>query len=300
MRTTLRQLVHRTLLLAVGISVFAVGCGSDTPKATSPSTPPAAKADPNDSEYCKTARAWMVHELDGDGDSFASDPVAFEKYWGEYMDFVATATRQAPAEIRDDWPIGHDFMVKHFTPLLEKYDFDVARAKAEGSAAEIAVGKRIEEPTPAEQRAQDAILEYEGSVCQTSQPPAADVSFAGVTANQAYCEAAQAADELLGETVIADKFSIDGVRTFVTSDDFATLAGTAKQNAPAEIEADVVADVDWQLNQQVEVIEKYGYDIRKLFLEGSAADRAIFHRSDPAIADHYAKVAAYEEQVCGL
>jgi hypothetical protein len=299
MRTTQRQLVHRTLLLAVGISVLTVGCGSSTPKATSVSTKTAAKADATDSEFCQTARKWMVHQLNGDGDSFAADPVAFKKYWGEYMDFIATATRQSPAEIREYWPIGYD-LLKQFTPVLQKYDFDIERIKAEGSAAEIATGKRLDEgPNPAEQRAQDAVHEYEGRVCQTSQPPAADVSFAGAKANKAYCDAVQAADELLGETVVAKQFSIDAVRTFVTSDEFTALAGEAKKNAPAEIEADVVADVDWQLNQQVEVMEKFGYDVRKLFLEGSAADRAIFQRSDPAVADHYARTVAYEENVCG-
>ena len=54
-----------------------------------------------------------------------------------------------------------------------------------------------------------------------------------------------------------------------------------------------------QRNQQVDVLEKYGYDARKLFLEGTAADRAIFQQSDPAIAEHYARTVAYEEQVCG-
>jgi len=292
--------VHRTLLLAIGISVLTVGCGSSTPKATSAATKPVAKVDPTDSEYCKTARKWMVHGFNGDGSSFASDPVELRKYWGEWMDFIATATRQAPAEIRDDWPVAYDFMVKQFTPVLEKYDFDIARLKAEGSAAEIAVGERIDQdPTPDEQRAQDAVHAYEGRVCQTAQPEAADVSFAGVKANKGYCDAVKAANEL-AEQVAAKQWSIDAVRTFVTSDELATLANEAKQNAPAEITADVVADVDWQLNQQADVIEKFGYDARKLFLEGSAADRAIFQRSDPAIAEHYARTVAYEEQVCGL
>jgi hypothetical protein len=293
--------VHRTLLLAIGISVLTVGCGgSSTPKATSASTKPAAGADPVDSEYCQTARKWMVHELNGDGSTFASNPVALRKYWGEWLEYTSTATRQAPAEIRDDWPVAYDFMVSQFTPLLEKYDFDIARMKAEGTAAEIAVGERVDQnPTPEEQRAQDAVRAYEGRVCQTAQPEAADVSFAGVAANKAYCDAMKAANDL-AEQVAAKQWSIDAVRAFVTSDELATLANEAKQNAPAEIEADVVADADWQMNQQADVIAKFGYDARKLFLEGSTADRAIFQRSDPAIAEHYARTVAYEEQVCGL
>lgn len=293
-----RFAIATTALL--GLTLFAGACGRSTPKASSQSTTTAANTeDPNDSEFCKTARAWMVHELNGDGDSFADDPVALEKYWGEYLAFVAAGSQQAPAEIQDDWSVGYDFLVKEFTPILEKYDFDIERAKAEGTPAELAIGKRVDEgPNEAEQRAQDAVHEYEGRVCQTSQPPAADVSFAGVKVNKSYCDASLAVDEYFGESVAAEKFSIEAMRVFATSDKLETLAEKAKANAPTEIKADVEANIDWTLNEKLDVIEKYGYDTRKLFLEGSAEDRAVFQDSDPAIADHYARVLAYEEQLC--
>jgi hypothetical protein len=287
-----------------GLALVTVGCSSSTPKATSAATTATTVVaqtapDPNDSAYCQTARKWMVHEFNGEGDAFTDDPVAFKKYWTEYMDFIATATKQSPAEIRADWPVGYD-PLQQFTPILEKYDYNIARIKAEGTPAELAVGKRMDEgPGPKAQAAQDAVHEYEGRVCQTAQPPAADVSFANVTPNKAYCEDAQAANEAVGQQIIAKKWSVDAVRTFVTSDGYAAMYDKAKANAPAEIKGDVEADADWSTNQQVDVLEKYGYDARKLFLEGSAADRAIFQKSDPAIADHYARTVAYEEQVCG-
>jgi hypothetical protein len=241
----------------------------------------------------------LVHEFDGEGDEFADDPVAFKKYWGEWMTFIDTATRQAPPELRDDWVLTYPDVQK-FTPVLEKYGYDIARAQAEGTPAELALGKKLDAPpAPEQQRAIDTVKEYEGRVCQTAQPPAADVSFAGAKKNQAYCDNVEAGDEAAGE-VAEQKWSVDAVRAFVTSDLFRSGLDQAQENAPAEIKADVLADVDWQRNQQVDVLEKYGYDVRKLFLEGTADDRAAFQRSDPRIADHYARTVAYEEQVCGF
>jgi hypothetical protein len=304
--TSTRHLSGRflTATALTGLALVAVGCRSSTPKASSAATTAttaatAAAPDPNDSEYCQTARGWMVHEFNGQGDSFVGDPVAFKKYWTEYMAFIDSAKQQAPAEIRDEFPVAYE-TVKQFTPILQKYGFDVERAQAEGTPAELAVGKHMDEgPNEAEQSAQDAIHEYEGRVCQTAQPPAADVSFAGATPNKTYCEAVQAADDATGENIIAKKWSVDAVRTFVTSDAYAASYEKAKKIAPAEIKADVIADAEWSTKQQVDVLEKYGYDARKLFLEGTKADRAIFQKSDPAIADHYARTLAYEQQVCG-
>jgi hypothetical protein len=304
--TTTRTFLVRFLVAVaalVGLALVAVGCGSSTPKATPASTPTttaAPAADPVDSPYCQTAREWLVHEFDGEGGAFADDPPAFEKYWGEWITFIDTATQQAPAEIRDDWPLAYP-NVKAFTPVLEKYDYDIARAQAEGTPAELALGKRLdEEPPPEQQRAIAAVKEYEGRVCQTAQPPAADVSFAGAPKNQAYCDGVEAGDEAVEEQIAAKKWAVDAVRSFVTSDAFRAGLDKAAANAPAEIKADVLADVDWQRNQQVDVLEKYGYDVRRLLLEGSKEDRAIFQRSDPSIAGHYARTIAYEEQVCAL
>ena len=91
----------------------------------------------------------------------------------------------------------------------------------------------------------------------------------------------------------------DAVRAFLTSDAYKAGLDATAANAPAEIKADVIADVEWQRKQQVEVLEKFGYDVRRLLLDGTPEDRAIFQRSDPAIAGHYARTVAYEEQVCG-
>ena len=201
-----------------GLALVAVGCGSSRPKATPASSKTktaSPAAEPVDSQFCQTARKWQVHELNGDGDRFADDPVAFKQYWNAYIEFVATETRQSPPELRDKWPIGYA-VVRQFTPLLEKYDYDLARIKTEGTPAELVVGGRFDEgPTPTEQAAQDAVHKYEGRVCQTAPPPTADVSFKGVKPNQAYCDSVEAGNEAAGK-VAEQKWSVDAVRTFVT------------------------------------------------------------------------------------
>jgi hypothetical protein len=285
-----------------GLAVVGAGCGSDGPSATpapASTTTTAPAVDPVDSEYCQTARAWLVHEFDGEGADFADDPAAFEKYWGEWITFIETATEQAPAEIRDDWPLAYPDVLA-LTPVLEKYDYDLARAQAEGTPEELAIGAKVQgDPAPEQQQAIAAVKEYEGRVCQTSEPPAADVSFAGATKNRAYCDNVEAGNEAVGE-IVESKWSVDAVRAFVTGEEFQDGLDAAAANAPAEIEDDVLADVDWQRNEQADTFAKYGYDVRKIFLDGSPEDRAVVQRSDPAIAEHYARTIAYEEQVCGF
>jgi hypothetical protein len=46
------------------------------------------------------------------------------------------------------------------------------------------------------------------------------------------------------------------------------------------------------------VLEHHGYDVRHLVLDGTAEERAIFQSTDPAIRDHFARVRAYDEQLC--
>jgi hypothetical protein len=283
----------------VGLTLLTGACGSSSPKAAGPSSTTAAKPDPNDSAYCKTARQWLVHEFNGTGDAFADDPAAFGAYMREYLAFLVTADGQAPAEIRDDWTAGYNFLITKLKPLFDKYDYDIERIKAEGTPAELAIGQRADAgPNEAEDAGQSAVHAYENTVCDTGQPEAADVSFAGAKPNQAYCGAVHEADTLT-ESVATKKWSVDAVRALVTGDKYAALNDKVKEIAPAEIKADVIADSDWSTTQQVDVLEKYGYDVRKLFIEGTRADRQAFQKSDPAIADHFARTLAYEEQLCG-
>jgi hypothetical protein len=283
----------------VGLTLFAGACGSSEPKAAGPSSTTAATPGPNDSAYCKTARQWLVHEFNGTGDTVADDPAAFGKYMREYLAFLVTANGQAPAELRHHWTAGYAFLITKLKPLFDKYDYDIERIKTEGTPAELAIGQRADAgPNEKEDAGQSAVHAYENKVCDTGQPEAADVSFADATPNQAYCNTVHQGDELT-QSVAAKKWSVDAVRALVTGREYAALSKKAKETAPTEIKADVIADSDWSTMQQVDVLEKFGYDVRKLFLEGTQADRQTFQKSDPAIADHFARTLAYEEQLCG-
>lgn len=70
------------------------------------------------------------------------------------------------------------------------------------------------------------------------------------------------------------------------------------ETAPSEIAADVKADTEWDRTRKPEVLEEFDYDLRRLLLEGSERDLAVFNYWDPAIRAQDGRVTAYEEQVC--
>jgi hypothetical protein len=70
--------------------------------------------------------------------------------------------------------------------------------------------------------------------------------------------------------------------------------------APSEIAADVKTDNEWVRTRKLEVLEDFDYDYRRLLLEGSAEDLAVFTYWAPAIAKQDSRVTAYQEQVCGM
>ncbi|HEX2302623.1 MAG TPA: hypothetical protein VHH57_03280 [Gaiella sp.] len=43
---------------------------------------------------------------------------------------------------------------------------------------------------------------------------------------------------------------------------------------------------------------RHGYDIRRIWLDGTPEDRAVFTLSHPDVVEHDARLTAYEEQVC--
>jgi hypothetical protein len=245
-----------------------------------------------ESAYCDTYRAWQVHELEGDGDD-QPNPAAFEKYWNEHLEYNATSLRQAPAVIRDEWAVSERAIRTVLTPLLTKYDFDVKRMEREATPAE----KALSVPPPEVQKAQATIHAYEAKVCGTDSPPAARVAFTPDASSKRYCTVLATFNSGL-ERVASSRFDSDVMRAFVAGDRLRASLDALETSAPDAIAADQAAASDWFRTRWSDVVAEFDYDIRRIWLDGTAEDRAVFHFAHPDVAEHESRLAAYEEQVC--
>ena len=125
------------------------------------------------------------------------------------------------------------------------------------------------------------------------------MTFEKSAASKAYCAAAAAQQEGNGK-VAESGFTPDAFRTYVTSDQFMDALDAQDASAPPEIADDVKVDNQWVREHKLALLEKYGYDYRKLLLEGSADELAAFNYFDPAVEEHDSRVSAYVQQVCGF
>ncbi|HWI05005.1 MAG TPA: hypothetical protein VNT52_14430 [Acidimicrobiales bacterium] len=231
-----------------------------------------------------------MHELDPRHDE---DPSWLKTYWGEYLDFVATAKRTAPEVIRAPWQ-AYGAQIEAQTQVFEKYGYDMRVAEEKATAGE----KRVfEEPSEEAQAAFGEILSFEALTCDAGQPPAAEVDFSGERPG-AYCEALAADKELFG-TVTDAGATPDKVREVVNSPEGMAIAQRLRQAAPPSIKADVEAVTDWQMHQQRAVLAANAYDMRSILLKGSAKERQALQLTDKAIRTPFARTVAYEQQVCG-
>jgi hypothetical protein len=294
MSPALRTGYGATVLSILGLAV-AAGCGGggdDDKKKTASST------GGFDSPYCVTARKWAAHELDGEAQAVyarAGRP-ALKKYMRQYVAYTEASARQAPPAIRQAAAIKDRAIRTRLIPVLEKYGYDPQRLEAEGSASEQAI---VKGPGPKAEKAQEITHAYDDRVCQYGGPPrAANVTFKASAAAKRYCEAV-AAQEKGFEKVVSSRFTAEALRSYSTSDSFKKALDAQVATAPAEIAADVKADTEWDRTRKVEVLEDYDYDLRRLLLEGSEADLAVFNYWDPAIRKQDSRVTAYQEQVCG-
>ena len=180
--------------------------------------------------------------------------------------------------------------------MLEKYDFDVQRIAKERTPAEKSLG----EPPPRAQQAQDVAHEYDARMSGYGGSPApADVTFTKSAAAKPYCDAVAAQQEGLGQ-VAASKFAPDAFRTYVTSDEFLEALDTQDATAPPEIAEDVKVDNEWVRDRKLTLLEDYDYDYRRLLLEGTAEELAVFNYFHPDVETHDSRVSAYWLQVCGI
>jgi hypothetical protein len=281
-----------TVLLILGSAVLAAGCGG------SDDTQTATPVEGFGSPYCVTARKWAVHELNGGGDGAYArgGPPALRKWWSEQLAYLRTSLRQAPAVIQDAEAVNERTIRTKLTPLLEKYGFDFERVGTEASASE----KAFADHPPAKiAKAQEARNLYQNRVCgYGGSPPPAEVKFTATAAAKPYCEAAAAQSKGL-ENVASSGFDPEAFRSYVTSDSFLGALDAQDATAPSEIAADVRADNEWVRARKLKLAERFDYDLRRIMLEGSAEELAVWTYWDPAIAKHDSRVVAYVEQVCG-
>jgi hypothetical protein len=285
-RTTHRQLLAAAAAVLGLASAVVAGCGGGDHETAVP-------AEGFDSAYCNTARHWAVRELDPLDDS---DPAAVATYWNEYLIFVETSLEQAPPAIRGAHIVHTRAVRTLITPVLEKYHFDFKRIEADGSPSEQAV---LGEPPPDVAKAQARIDAYRNRVCgYGGSPPAADVAFKASSATKPYCAAGAAQRNGL-EKVASSGFDPATFRSYVTSDSFLQSLDDQDAKAPPEIAADVKADNEWVRTRKLKVLEAFDYDLRRLLLEGSADDLAVFTYFDPAIIRQDSRVEAYQQLCTG-
>jgi hypothetical protein len=91
----------------------------------------------------------------------------------------------------------------------------------------------------------------------------------------------------------------DVLRAFVAGDRFSEVLDGLDAAAPAEIAEDVRADSEWFRTRWSDVVAQYDYDLRRIYLDGTPEDLAVFNRSHPDVVEHASCTTAYEDQLCG-
>jgi len=266
-------------VVGVSAALLAAACGGKAEAAAGPK-----------SAYCDAARRWAVHEIVPFDDS---DPAASKQYWGEYLAFVDQAVNLAPKKISGDWRINAAAQHDILTPLLEKYNFDMKLLDEKGTPEEKAL---FEEPPPEVKSAQHAVHGFESDVCGAQQPEPAEVSFQGEKPGP-FCEVV-AADNESSRALAQSGASPADVKAYYVDRDSRNLDEQQLSAAPAAIRDDVKAEIDWSAQRQRPVLVRYGFDVRKIILDGTKKDRADFQLTDKKVRDHFARVLAYEKQVC--
>ncbi len=250
----------------------------------------ANKADAAESSsYCRLARKWAAHEIDPRDDA---NPAWFKPYWAQYLTFSGQAVKIAPSAIAKDWRVYHATITTQ-TAVLEKYGYDQARYEREATADE---KKTFDDPGPAASSAFDNVLRYEALTCNAAQPAAADVDFSKEKPG-AYCDAVTKDNERIAPVFEGGAMPAQ-LKAAVLDPQTKTSGAAAIATAPSVIKNDVKASVAWQEDRQAKVLKKFGFDIRKILLTGSAQDRRDLNSTDPKVRDHFARTAAYAQQVC--
>lgn len=274
------------LVTSLGVSILMTACGGDDRANDAPTSGAAAE-----SAYCDLARDWSWHER---APVDEGDPAAARPYWKEYLAFNAEARRLAPASIEEAWAANDLAVRTQLTPILEKYDFDKQRMIEQATDEEKAIAG---EPSEDVQEAQASIHRYESEVCAAAQPAAADVDFSRQEKPTGYCDAVSADREMFGGALAAG--AKEDFQSLLTSKEYEAVVAQVRDTAPEAIKADADALYEHWRTKQVPMVTRRGYDIRAILIDGPQPDREILQSTSAEVRDHYARVAAYEEQVCG-
>ena len=145
--------------------------------------------------------------------------------------------------------------------------------------------------------AQDTIHGYEDRVCGVATPQPAAVVFKEDSSSKDYCAELSTFNRGF-EKVESSRFDPDAMRTVFTADSFEESLDALEGKAPAEIAEDQEAVSEWFRTRWSDVVAELAYDIRRIWLDGTPEDRAVFTFSHPDIVEHDTRLTAYEEQVC--
>ena len=284
------HLTRRTIPWAIAAALLlGAGCGVDNSSAESEGggDVPTTEAVTGDSEYCDVAAEWAVYEKQPFDDR---DPAQFRAYWEDHSAFNDAALESAPDELEEDWQLKVDAEDETIDVVLDKYDYDIPRIMEEGTPDEQAA---FEAP-PDAAAALERILDYESEVCGVVQPAAADVSYEGEEPGS-YCELVAAQNEAAGMALASgDPAEVEAVFEELEAQSAEMVAAS-----PPAIKDDVAAVAAWTSGRQRDVLEAFDYDFAAAMTDGTVQERLDMNHADGEIREEFARVVAYEEQVCG-
>ena len=271
-------------LAITAVAILAAGCGRGATKSTSA---PGFTGDP-ESKYCRDALDWQLVDLDRSGDQTV--------YWTQYSAFLNKAMPVAPPPIEAPFARYADYNLKTFIPVLRKYHFDEKEfKKGNPTAAE----KKIASGFPPKIEADfELIVRYESQVCGASIPRAADVKFTGNKAS-VYCKDVREAEAAF-EPVRASGFDPLVAKAYWAGPKLRALFARQAKDLPAEIAEDAKVERAFTFDTQIPTIARYGYDLRRIIRDAPVTDRWAMNLAGPEIRDHEARIAAYQQQVCGM
>ena len=100
------------------------------------------------------------------------------------------------------------------------------------------------------------------------------------------------------DEVQAGGFQPEAFEAVVRSPGFTEWIEGSKASAPPEIRDDVMTMAAFVQERVLPVLERYDFDVRRLMLDGSAKERAIFQSTDSRVFGAFTRTSAYEAQLC--